>query len=126
VADATTTIETLKDAVRRFAAERRWEPFHSPKNVAMALAVEAAELMEPYRWLECDESRRLTDVADQRQAIADELADVTILLLNMSLSTGIDLSQSVVDKLAKNALKYPVDAESGQQGSERFDRGKGL
>src|SRR5262245_19854381 len=90
LADATTTIDALNEAVRRFAAERRWEPYHSPKNVAMALAVEAAELMEPFRWLECEESRRLTSDSAQRQAVAEELADVTILVLNMSLSTGID------------------------------------
>ena len=93
VADATTTIESVKEAVRRFAAERQWEPYHSPKNVAMALAVEAGELMEPFRWLECDESRRLTD--DARQAVAEELADVAILALNMSLSMEIDLSEAI-------------------------------
>jgi NTP pyrophosphatase (non-canonical NTP hydrolase) len=108
VADATTTIDSLKEAVRRFAAERRWDPYHSPKNLAMALAVEAAELMEPFRWLECEESRRLTDAPEQRQAVSDEMADVGILLLNLSLSTGIDLSEAITIKLAKNAEKYPA------------------
>jgi NTP pyrophosphatase (non-canonical NTP hydrolase) len=108
VADATTTIDSLKDAVRRFAEERRWEPYHCPKNLAMALAVEAAELMEPYRWLECEESRRLTDTTQARQAVAEEMADVAILLLNMSTSTGIDLSEAITSKLVKNAEKYPA------------------
>jgi len=108
LADAATTIEALKERVRTFAAERPWEPYHSPKNVAMALAVEAAELMEPFRWLDCEESRRFTDDPANRQAVADELADVTILILNMSLSTGIDVSEAVLQKLVKNAAKYPA------------------
>ena len=108
LADAATTIESLKERVKTFADERRWEPYHSPKNVAMALACEAAELMEPYRWLDCDESRGFTDDPANRQAVADELADVTILILNMSLSTGIDVSEAVLQKLVKNAEKYPA------------------
>jgi NTP pyrophosphatase (non-canonical NTP hydrolase) len=108
VADATTTLGELKEAVRRFAAERHWGPYHSPKNLAMALAVEAAELMEPFRWLQCDESRALTDDAAQREAVADELADVLNLLLNLSLSLDIDLSNAFAAKMIKNAQKYPA------------------
>jgi NTP pyrophosphatase (non-canonical NTP hydrolase) len=109
--DATTTIGELKEAVRQFAAERAWEPFHSPKNVAMALACEAGELMEPFRWVEPEESRHLVDDAKQRLAIADEMADVAVLLMNMSLATGIDLSDAVRDKMVRNALKYPAKIE---------------
>jgi NTP pyrophosphatase (non-canonical NTP hydrolase) len=112
VADATTSIGELKDAVRRFADDRHWEPFHSPKNVAMALAVEAAELMEPFRWLDCEESRQFVTKPEQRQAVADEMADVAILVMNMSLSTGIDISEAVMQKLAKNAVKYPAASDS--------------
>lgn len=108
--DATTTIADLKDAVRRFAAERSWEPFHSPKNIAMALACEVGELLEPYRWVECEASRTLTGDPAMRLAVADELADVACLLFNMSLSTGIDLSDAVRDKMVRNAIKYPAPA----------------
>ena len=108
MADATTAIGSLKEAVRTFADDRNWATYHSPKNIAMALAIEAAELMEPFRWLECDESRRLIADDSQRQAVADEMADVGILLLNMSLSTGIDLSDAIEMKLKKNAVKYPA------------------
>jgi NTP pyrophosphatase (non-canonical NTP hydrolase) len=94
--------------VSRFAAERNWGPYHSPKNLAMALAVETAELMEPFLWLESDESRRLTTDPAKREAVADELADVAILLMNLSLSLDIDLSEAFTAKLAKNALKYPA------------------
>ena len=107
MADATTTFGTLKEAVRQFAAERFWEPYHSPKNLSMALAVEAAELMEPFLWVEPEASRHLTADPAKREAIADELADVTILLLNLSLSLDIDLSDAVAMKMRKNAVKYP-------------------
>ena len=79
----------------------------------MALAVEAAELMEPFQWLEGDESRRLLNDPEQRQAVAEELADVAILVLNMSLSTGIDVSEAIIAKLAKNAIKYPAPTDAG-------------
>jgi NTP pyrophosphatase (non-canonical NTP hydrolase) len=106
--DATTTIGELKAAVRQFADERNWEPYHSPKNVAMALACEAGELMEPFRWVDSEPSRKLVDDPQQRQAIADEMADVAVLLMNMSLATGIDLSDAVRDKMVRNAQKYPA------------------
>ncbi len=108
VADTATTVATLKRTVRRFADERGWEPYHSPKNLAMALACEAAELMEPFRWLECAESRTLTQDLAQREAIADELADVAVLLLNLSLALDVDLSDAIAAKMTKNAIKYPA------------------
>jgi NTP pyrophosphatase (non-canonical NTP hydrolase) len=108
LADATTTLGELKEAVRRFTSERHWEPYHSPKNLVMALAVEAAELMEPFLWLTADESRQATTDPAGREALADELADVAFQLLNLSLTLDIDLSDAFVAKLVKNALKYPV------------------
>jgi dCTP diphosphatase len=107
LADATTTLGELKDAVRRFVAQRRWEPFHSPKNLAMALAVEAAELMEPFLWLDLAESRGLPADPAKRAALADELADVAYCLVNLSQSLDIDLSDAFAAKMAKNAVKYP-------------------
>ena len=106
--DETTTIATLKDAVRRFAAERDWEPFHSPKNLAMALAIETAELMEHFVWVDSEVSRQVVVDPAQRQAVADELADVACLLLNLSLSTGIDLSDAIAAKMQRNTIKYPA------------------
>jgi NTP pyrophosphatase (non-canonical NTP hydrolase) len=108
MADATTTLGELKDAVRAFAAERSWEPYHSPKNLAMALACEVAELMEPMRWVTCEGSRRLTDDPATAANLADELADVLNLLLNLSVSLGIDLSEAFRAKLVRNAEKYPA------------------
>lgn len=112
--DNTTTLATLKEAVRRFAAEREWEPFHSPKNLVMGLAVEAAELMEHFLWMENEASRQVVHDLAQLGEVADEMADVAVYLLNLSLTLGIDLSDAVLAKIAKNAAKYPVDKVRGR------------
>jgi NTP pyrophosphatase (non-canonical NTP hydrolase) len=106
--DETTTVAAMKAAVRRFAAERNWDPYHSPKNLVMALASEVGELCEPYRWLSEAEARTLTygDPA-KRLAVADELADCLNLLLQIGIHTGIDLSDALADKMIRNAAKYP-------------------
>jgi NTP pyrophosphatase (non-canonical NTP hydrolase) len=109
MSDAATTVGALKDAVRAFAAERQWEPFHTPKNLSMALATEVAELMEHFLWLTGEESRQACADPAKREAIADELSDVACLVLNFSLHSGIDLSEAIRHKMAKNAIKYPVD-----------------
>ncbi len=112
--DATTTLQVLKDAVRQFAAARAWEPFHSPKNLVMALAVETSELMEHFLWVDNEPSRRVTDDPVRRQGVADELADVACLLFNLSNTLDIDLSDAIVDKMARNELKYPADQYRGR------------
>jgi NTP pyrophosphatase (non-canonical NTP hydrolase) len=114
MADGSTTLATLKDAVRRFAAERAWERFHSPKNLAMALAAEAGELLEPFLWVDSEASRDLARDPARLAAVADELADVTILALNLSNVLGLDLSDAITAKLAKNAQKYPVAKYHGR------------
>jgi NTP pyrophosphatase (non-canonical NTP hydrolase) len=112
--DDTTTIAYLKEAVRQFAAEREWERFHSPKNLVMGLAVETAELMEHFLWLECAESRQVVSDPARMGAIADELADVACYLLNLSMGLGIDLSEAILAKIAKNAIKYPAEQYRGR------------
>jgi NTP pyrophosphatase (non-canonical NTP hydrolase) len=108
MADATTTVAAIKDAIRDFAAARQWEPFHTPKNLAMALASEVGELLEPFRWLTGEEAIVICRDPAYRTAIADELADVFNLLMLFSLHSGIDVSDAVAAKLVKNAVKYPV------------------
>lgn len=112
--DATTTVHELKEAVRAFAEERAWQPFHSPKNLVMGLAVETAELMEHFLWVGADESRRTAQDPARRAALAEELADVAVYVLNLSLSMDIDLSEAIRSKLVKNALKYPVEKYRGK------------
>src|SRR3954447_7433124 len=102
MADATTTVGALKDAARAFAAARHWEPFHSPKNLAMALACEVGELLEAFRWLTGEESLAACGDPARREAIADEVADVAYLLMLFSVHSGIDVSDAVADKLRKN------------------------
>jgi dCTP diphosphatase len=109
MADSDTTIDTLKELVRQFAAEREWQPFHSPKNLSMGLAVEAAELMERFLWIDGEASRRSADEPAEREAIADEMADVAVYLLTLSYTLGIDLSEAIRAKVLKNAVKYPAD-----------------
>jgi NTP pyrophosphatase (non-canonical NTP hydrolase) len=112
--DMTTTLATLKEAVRRFAAERAWEPFHSPKNLVMGLAAEAAELMEHFLWVDCQASEDVVHDPDKLAQVADEMADVAVYLLNLSNRLGIDLSDAIVAKIAKNAIKYPVEKYQGR------------
>lgn len=107
MADATTPVEALKDGIRRFASVRGWEPYHTPKNLAMALASEVGELCDIFRWLTADESAAAAGDATTREAIADELADIANIVFLLSVHTGIDLSDAVAAKMAKNAVKYP-------------------
>jgi dCTP diphosphatase len=114
MADNATTIADLKALVRHFVQERAWEPFHSPKNLAMGVAVEAAELMECFLWVDLPGSYEIAKEPAQREAIADEMADVLCYLVNMSNVLGIDLSAALKAKMIKNALKYPAEQYKGK------------
>ncbi len=118
-ADESTPVATLRAQVAAFVAERDWARFHAPKNVAMALACEAAELMEPYLWVEASESSKVTDDPNRRAHIEAEVADVAICLLNLCNVLQIDLASAVDRKLAASALKYPAAQVRGQ--SKKYD-----
>lgn len=105
------TIERLQDEVRRFANARAWGEFHTPKNLAMALAIEAAELMEHFQWLTPAESAALP--AARRREVAQEIADVLIYLVRLSDVLGIDALSAAFSKLPVNARKYPVARARG-------------
>ena len=105
------TIGELENEVRRFAQARDWEQFHTPKNLAMALAVEAAELLEHFQWVTPAESAALT--ATKKRAVAQEIADVLIYLLRLSDVLDIDALSSAFLKLRVNARKYPVSRSRG-------------
>jgi len=106
-------IAAIQQALREFAGERDWDQFHSPKNLAIALAVEAAELLERFQWLKEDESRRLSEKPEDYRAVREEIADVLIYLLRLADQMGIDLEEAVHDKMRKNAEKYPVELAKG-------------
>ncbi|MCI0703221.1 MAG: nucleotide pyrophosphohydrolase [Planctomycetia bacterium] len=110
--DATTPVEALKDGIRRFAAVRGWDPYHTPKNLAMALASEVGELCDLLRWLTPEESVAAASDPAKREAIADELADIANIVLLLSEHTGIDLSEAIAAKMAKNEVKYPAPSKS--------------
>jgi NTP pyrophosphatase (non-canonical NTP hydrolase) len=107
MADATTPVEALKDGIRRFAAARGWDPYHTPKNLAMALASEVGELCDVLRWLTPEESVAAAADPAVRVRLADELADIANIVFLLSAHTGIDLSDAVAAKMVKNAIKYP-------------------
>ncbi len=117
MSDDLTTFSELRQAVQVFVDERDWRQFHTPKNLAMSLAIEAAELMEHFQWLNVDESIARGCDPTRRGAIADEIADVCCYLLSLVNALDIDLSEAVQSKLIKNALKYPVEEFRGR--SER-------
>ncbi len=112
--DTDATVAELKELVRDFRDRRDWEQFHTPKNLSMSIAIEAAELMEEFQWLTPEESRRLRESEGKSARLAEELADVLIYALSLANSLDIDLSTAVVDKLGKNAQKYPEDEYQGR------------
>lgn len=101
-------IKTMQKRLRDFAAAREWQSFHSPKNLAMALMVESAELLELFQWLTTEQSHTLTQAPQDREKVADEIADVMLYLLQIADRTGVDLEEAVEQKLIKNAQKYPA------------------
>jgi NTP pyrophosphatase (non-canonical NTP hydrolase) len=112
--DSTTTVAELKTRVLAFVRERDWEQFHSPKNLSMALAAEAGELMEHFLWATPEASKALVQDAAKRQKIADELADVVVYALEFANATGLDVAASIEAKMIANAKKYPVEKAKGR------------
>src|SRR6184192_2724827 len=107
--DASTTLADLRDLVRRFVEERDWRQFHSPKNLSMSLAIETAELMEHFQWIDAAESRRIGDDPAKLDEVRDEIADVLCYLIALANELDVDLSSALDNKMIKNAAKYPVE-----------------
>jgi NTP pyrophosphatase (non-canonical NTP hydrolase) len=112
--DASTRLEEIKQRVLAFAHDRDWEQFHSPKNLSMALAAEAAELMENFLWATTEDSRALAADPRKRDAIEQELADIVIYALQFANQTGIDVAAAIAAKMEINARKYPVEKSRGR------------
>jgi dCTP diphosphatase len=107
----TTELTALRDRLRRFAAERDWDQFHSPKNLAMALIAEAGELVEHFQWLSESQSVELS--VEQRKAVESEIADVLIYLIRLADKLDIDLAVATTAKMALNETRYPADKVRG-------------
>ena len=105
------SIEELRAALRQFAAERDWDQFHSPKNLAMALSVEAAELLEIFQWMPDAESTALGP--DKKAKARQEIADVLLYLIRLADKLDIDLAAAAVEKIGLNAARYPADKVRG-------------
>jgi NTP pyrophosphatase (non-canonical NTP hydrolase) len=114
LSDSATTLAELKERVLAFARERDWEQFHAPKNLSMALAAEAAELMEHFLWASPEESRAVALDPEKRVRIAEELADVVIYALEFANSTNLDVAANIEAKIEANARKYPVEKARGR------------
>ncbi|HEY2413134.1 MAG TPA: nucleotide pyrophosphohydrolase [Pirellulaceae bacterium] len=112
--DSSTTLADLRDIVRRFVDERDWRQFHSPKNLSMSLAIEAAELMEHFQWIDNAESRKIGDDAAKLSEVRDEIADVLCYVIALANELDIDLSTAVCDKMVKNSAKYPAALSRGR------------
>ena len=116
VAPVSSDGERIVESLRRFVSERDWQQFHTPKNLAMALSVEASELLEHFQWLTAEESEALSE--DTRNAVADEIADVQIYLLMLADRLGINIEEAVGIKIVKNGKKYPARSP-GTPGRDR-------
>ena len=114
--DQETTVGEVRKLVDEFVAEREWHQFHSPKNISMALAIEASELMEHFQWITIDASRAIADEPKKLAEVAEELADVLSYTVAMANSLGIDLAATVEAKMIKNAKKYPAEEFRGKFG----------
>jgi len=100
-------IEQLQQRLRDFAAGRNWQPFLTPKNLAMAMVVEAAELVEIFQWMTPEESQAIAADPRKHEHLGEEIADVMLYLLQIADRSGVDVEAAIERKLALNALKYP-------------------
>ena len=116
--DSATSVAELKSRLLAFVRERDWEQFHAPKNLSMALAAEAGELMEHFLWATPEQSKAIATEPAKRAKIAEELADVVIYALEFANITGLDVAAAIEAKMAANAKKYPVEKARGR--SEKY------
>ncbi len=104
-------LKTLRDSLRNFAEEREWDQYHSPKNLATALCIEAAELLEHFQWMTEESSRTLS--AQQLEKVREEAADVLLYLIRLADKLDMNLVEAAADKILLNAKKYPVEKARG-------------
>ena len=118
--DVETTLQAVKDVIRRFTDERQWQQFHSLKNLSMAIASEAGELMAHFRWAADATVAEVMQDATSAQEVRHEVADVLLLLAEFANVAGIDLAEAVEDKMRLNARRYPVEKAKGT--AAKYDR----
>lgn len=112
--DRIMNLPEIQKMLRKFAEERDWDQFHSPKNLVMGLAVEAAELLEIFQWLTEEQSKDIVKNAKEMALVREEIADVSIYLARLADKLGIDLEEEVKKKMKVNEKKYPVELSKGK------------
>lgn len=112
--DATTTVQQLRDTVARFVDARDWRPFHDPKNLAMSIAIEAAELMEHFQWLRSEQLAAAAESPETMQQIREELSDILCYAFSFANAMNIDVTKALTEKLVMNEKKYPADQFRGR------------
>lgn len=113
MSDKNTSISILKEKVARFNRERDWKQFHSPKNLAISISVEAAELLELFQWTDKSLIETMND-KELMEKIKEEIADISIYIFDLVNTLNLDISRAILDKLNQNAKKYPVDKCKGK------------
>lgn len=106
-------IEVIQTILSNFAKERNWERFHSPKNLSMAVVSDAAELLDIFQWLTEEQSREINKSEKKLAQVKEEMADVFISLIRLADILDIDIEKAVIDKIALNAKKYPIETSRG-------------
>lgn len=106
--------------IQKFSSDRDWDQFHTPKNLAMALSVEASELVEIFQWSATTGEPETFLDGKPHPSVSEEVADIMIYLIRFADIAGIDIETAVLEKISKNAIKYPVDASKGS--SKKYDK----
>ena len=121
--DASNSLNNLLEKVEKFVKERDWDKYHTPKNLAMSIAIEAAEILELFQWVTIKES--IDNVAKDEKlktALAEEIADVMIYTISLALHTDIDLEKAIIKKLEKNEVRFPINAVKGKLGPYKINQ----
>lgn len=105
-------MQKIESIIKKFSQDRDWDQFHNPKNLAMALSVETAELVEIFQWLEPSQVLDIDD--DKKEHLKEEVADISVYLLRICMAYDIDLEEAIISKMKKNELKYPLINKQGE------------
>ena len=111
--DEKTTIEDLKNLVKRFIEDRDWGKYHNAKDIAVSITIEASELLEVFQWVTDDELQKVLANSEKHGSLEEEIADVLIYCFSLANATNIDIARAVRAKIEKNKEKYPIDAVKG-------------
>lgn len=106
-------IENIKKLILKFSDERNWEEFHNPKNLSMALNVEASELLEIFQWLTSEQAANLDK--DKHEHAKQEIADIAVYLIRMCIKLDINLEEAIIEKMKLNEIKYPLEDKNGNK-----------